>query len=121
MLTYNLSLIAIKRSILMKYGQTTQSTHHIVMMSLKCSRCPCVMRVSIQGDVVLLGVYNVRVKINKNLMILFLFLLSEDSIISKFLSLGVTAAISIAVGSVVIFVVCTVCIICCCCRCWRKR
>ena len=46
---------------------------------------------------------------------------SDDSVITRFLSLGVTAAISITVGSVVVCVVCVVCTICCCCRCMRKR
>ena len=44
-----------------------------------------------------------------------------ESIFARFLSLGITAAISITVGSVVIFVVCTVCIVCCCCRCMRRK
>lgn len=49
------------------------------------------------------------------------FYVVGDGFLEKFLSLGVTAAISITVGTVVVVIVCVVCVICCCCRCMRKQ
>ncbi|CAI9737812.1 low-density lipoprotein receptor-related 12-like [Octopus vulgaris] len=37
-----------------------------------------------------------------------------DSVLNRFMTLGVTAAVAITVGSIVIFIVCIVAIICCC-------
>ena len=51
---------------------------------------------------------------------IFSFSISE-SVFARFLSLGITAAISITVGSLVVFVVCAVCIVCCCCRCIQRK
>ncbi|XP_029647693.2 protein shisa-5 [Octopus sinensis] len=39
---------------------------------------------------------------------------SGDSVLNRFMTLGVTAAVAITVGSIVIFIVCIVAIICCC-------
>ncbi|ELT99960.1 hypothetical protein CAPTEDRAFT_223729 [Capitella teleta] len=41
--------------------------------------------------------------------------------LADFLSLGITAAIAITVGSVVVCVVCVVCIVCLCCKCTRNK
>ncbi|CAH1779972.1 unnamed protein product, partial [Owenia fusiformis] len=44
----------------------------------------------------------------------------DGDILTKFLSLGVTASIAISIGSIILVTVIIVCVVCCCCRKCRK-